>query len=471
MSKKIITSLLGTVLTVLLFAALIMQSVFYISLVQGKRDGSLPQFPESEMKLLANDISERNQGETSFLFPYFVGVISSDGMYAGSYDDSSAYEIFSLFAKVLENSPGGTAKKVVFSETEKKYEYLDSLYNSTDNCYYVKFRNGIEFSVICQLVTDTYAKIPENPDFVISDMFLISGLSGQASIIAVDPYGNVLKIFPSKNIPFNNEYLQTYNNTEKEEFEFLKIKQNVGNNRNSYCPAFKFTKNYSIVESKPIEENFYINIDSSDLLELVNIFGMNADNTKFYRRSVDDAILCVEDTTSFEITADGNFKFTSGEDGGKLSSFFENSDIVDYTFFDYVSVGRKIADSLNQKMKESYAVLSLEGITYNLGECSFYYNYTIDGVPIENTGDHALELRFISDSLVYAEGQLEIMAYVGESKTEIPQRIAYVLMDKVSGPVLYFGPEYCFEETEEEQRKAFVRWTIKTESNDRGDRQ
>ncbi|MBR3996136.1 MAG: hypothetical protein IKI97_12770 [Clostridia bacterium] len=469
MSKKKITSFFGTVLTVLLFGALIVQSVFFISLVQGERDGSLPQFPEGEIKLLANEISDSSDSDTSFLFPYFVGVITSDGKYAGAYDDVSAREIFASFARVLEASAGGTAKKVVFSKPEKKYEYLDNLYNASDNCYYVKLRNGMEFSVLCQLMSDTYAKVPENPEFVISDMFLVGESSGEASIIAVDSYGNVLKIFPSVNVPFNNEYLQTYNNTVKEEFEFVRIEGNVQSDRNCYYPTYKYSINYTSALRRPFNESFDISVDSEDIGDFISVFGMNYDNTRFYRRSTDGAILCVEDTTSFEMTPDGTFSFSAGENGGKLSLFFENSEIVDYSFFDYVTVANKIVADINANRAESCAVLSLEDITYSAGECRFYYNYTINGIAIEQNNGYALELVFYADSLIYAQGKPEIVMQDKEYLTEIPQKAAYALMGKVSGPVFYFGPEYCFGETEEEQNRADIRWTVRAENNGRRD--
>lgn len=469
MNNKKITSFVGTVLTVLLFGALIVQSVFYISLVQGKREGSLPQFPEGEMKLLSDETLDTSDSDTSFLFPYFVGVITPDGKYGGVYDES-AREIFSSFARVLEASDGGTAKKVVFSKSEKKYEYLDNLYNSTYNCYYVKLRKGIEFSVLCQLTSDTYAKVPENPEFVISDMFLVGESSDGASIIAVDEYGNVLKIFSSVNVPFNNEYLQTYNNTVKEAFEFVRIDNNTQSDRNCYYPAYKYSINYTGVLRNNFSENFDISIDSEDLREFISVFGMNDDNTRFYRRSVDDAILCVEDTTSFEMTPNGTFSFSAGENGGKLSSFFENSEILDYSFFDYVTVANKIVAAINAKIPESCAVLSLEDITYNAGECGFYYNYTVDGIPLKQTNGYALELVFFADSLIFANGKPEIIIRDNEELTDVPQKTAYALMSKNSGTVVYFGPEYCYGETEEDRNHAVIRWTVRTENNDRRER-
>lgn len=465
MNKKTVVSILENAFMVFLLLAMLVQCVLYISFAQNNGDGSLPVFPESEVRLLANDSSMLTEAGRSFVAPYFVGAISEDAGFGGAYEDSLAYEVFGCFADVLENAAGGTCKKVVYSGTDKKYEYLDNLYGNTKNCYYVRLKNGIEFSVLCQLMSDTYTELPENPDFIITDMFLVSGSMGESSITAVDPYGNVLKIFPSKNISFNNEYLEAYNNTEKDEFEFVKIHSNAEKDRNCYFPAFKYSVAYKSLIGESFSQSFDVDADSPELRSFVSIFGMNNDNTRFYKRSSDGAIICVEDTTSLEINPDGNFVFLPEDGGEALGVFLENGDDAN-GFYDYSSVAQNIVAKINERLVGYCAKLSLDDVTYSNGECSFKYSYTVNGIPIEKGESSGFELRFASDRLMYAQGTLRTISFFEDERTEIPQKTAYVLMEETESPVVYFGPEYCFESTGEDSETAFLRWMVETENID-----
>ncbi|MBE6704756.1 MAG: hypothetical protein E7583_05790 [Ruminococcaceae bacterium] len=470
MSKKTIISIIENLLMVLLLFAMLVQCVWYINLARNGGEGALPDFPESEASFLANDSLALSETGKSHLTPYFVGVILEDGMYGGTYEDSIAYEIFGNFAKVLENAPGGTAKKVVYPGTEKKYEYLDSLYNDTKNCYYVRFRNGLEFSALCQLMSDTDTDIPQSPEFEVRDMFLICGSSGEASITAVDDEGSVLKIYPSKNIPFNNEYLETYNNTEKDEFEFVEVDVNTTADKNCYFPAFRYSVDYRTVRRIPFSEYFSFNEFDADVRDFVSIFGMNSDNTKFYKRSSDGAIICVENATTFEISSDGSILFVPEVNDGGLDLYLDTSLDSDYGFYEYSRAAQNIVSLLNDKLYGCAGVLSLADIAYNEGECSFYYSFTVNGVPVEQNGGCGLELVFSGDRLRGARGRIAVCIPNGDSVTDIPQKTAWVLMEK-HGTVKYFGPEYTFPENSVGNDLSVMRWKVEYASAYGGDRE
>ena len=461
MSKKTLISFAQSALLVLLLFAMLVQCVFFIRLTQNYSDSSLPLFPENEMRLLGNSGFNAAESGKSTVIPYFVGAITDKGRYAGIYDDTLAAEVFGCFAQIIENASGGTAKKVAFSDAGKKYDYLDTLYNSTESCYYVKLKNGIEFSVLCQLMSDTYNGIPESPGFVIEDMFLVKGAAGESSITAVDADGNVLKIYPSKNIAFNSEYLEAYNNTEKNEFEFVRITENTAEEKNCYFPAFKYSIKYKSIVKENFLDYFILDPDSTDIKNFVGIFGMNDDNTRFYRRSSDGAVICVEDTTSLEITPDGKFTFLAGDDSSTLGSILGQSENTKYGFFDYANAARNIVLSLNEAAYTGCGMLSVDDIAYADGLCSFCYNYTVNGIPLENGGAYSLKLNFSEDALVSAQGRIEVFAFGDEAKTEMPQKTAYVLMDKSKGTILYFGPEYRLSEDPMQSGKAYIKWSVK----------
>ncbi len=467
MSKKTIISIVENLLMVLLLFAMLVQCVWYINLTRGVGDASLPEFPESEAALLASDYLAASETGKSHVTPYFTGVIFDDVMYGGTYEDSLAYEIFGCFTKVLESAPGGTTKKVVYSGNDKKYEYLDSLYNDTKNCYYVRFRNSLEFSVLCQLMSDTYIGIPENPDFAVRDMFLICGSSGEASITAVDNEGNVLKIYPSKNIPFNNEYLETYNNTEKDEFEFVSVSKNRETGINCYFPCFRYSMDYNLVRKVPFSEFFSFNPADADLRDFVNIFGMNPDNTRFYKRSSDGVQVCVENATSLEISADGDIQFLPKGQDGTLDLYLDVGEESDDGFFGYSRASQNIVAELNNKLYGCAGVLSLADIVYNEGECTFYYILTVNGVQLAGKDVYALELRFSENRLVGAKGHLEVCIKDSGAVTDMPQRTAFVLMENAA-PVRYFGPEYTLMDEVEQNDCARMLWTVEYLSADGG---
>lgn len=462
MKKERLFALLENCIMVLLFAAMLFQCAVYVGFVQSENAG-LSEFPESEKKRISNIHTSTSETANSFIIPYFVGAITENGNFAGAYSENSAYEIFGYFLNVLENAVGGTCKKVAYSDSEKKYEYLDNLYINTKNCYYVCFENGIEFSALCGLITDTYDDIPENPDFIVKDMFLLCGSLGETSITAVDPDGNVLKIFPSKNISFNNEYLETYNGTDKYEFEFVKADGNTKSGKNCYFPSYKYSIGYETVKKKNFNDKFSVSVDSVDIQEFISIFGMNTDNTHFYKKS-DGSIVCVEANNSFEISVDGNFTFTS-EKGKNLSVFAGVGINSEYGFYDYTSVAKSIVKSINEKLVGCRAKLTLNDIIYNNGECLFRCNYTVDGIPIENSEIYGLELKFSGENLISASGKIEVIEYSNKAITDMPQRTLYVLLpDSSDFYIVYFGAEYCFDSNAENSDIAVLRWTAKTES-------
>ena len=468
MKKNTVITIIQNLFMVLLFSVMLVLCVIYVRYAQSSDNGGLPQFPESEASLLSSGFSDNNSVRKSFILPCFVGGISGNGRYGGFYDDNSAYEVYGMFINVLKNAPRGTSKKLLFSDSAEKYVYLENLYAKAENCYYVRFENGVGFSVLCQLLSDTYTELPENPDFTIRDMFLSSGASGESVITAVDISGNVLRIYPSKNIPFNSEYLETYTDTEKNSFDFTKINFNTNADKNCYFPVFRYTTAYRSIIRKPFGECFDINSAGNDIRDFISAFGMNDDNTKFYRRTHDGAMICVEDVTSFEITPEGTFVFRPEEGGANLSALLDYSDNRGYGFYDYSCVSKNIVSALNKKLSGYCAQLSLKDITYNGKMCSFYYSYTVNGIPVHSEGEYALKLDFSEDRFVSAEGTVEAMEFLNEERTYMPQRTALALMDEHTSGITHFGAEYCFGTDSTNPDKGIVRWAVKTERREGG---
>ena len=117
-------------------------------------------------------------------------------------------------------------------------------------------------------------------------------------------------------------------------------------------------------------------------------------------------------------------------------------------------------------------MLSLDGIYYDNGVCTFRYSYTVDGIPLDFDGrEYGLSLSFKGDRLTGASGFVSVIRDGGEVRTELPQRTAYVLMEKTEGPISYFGARYVFGEDEETAEVGAVRWSVLSENYNKGDLQ
>ncbi len=466
MRRKNVVSFFESVLLIILLCAMLIQCIFYIRLAGNGEDGSLPAFPESEMKLLSEGVYDSGEKAKNPVIPYFTGVIKQDGMYGGAYGDALSYELYDCFLKVIKNASGGTSKKIAYSGVDKKYEYLDELYSGNTPCYYVKLREGIEFSVFCTLASDTYTELPENPGFLISDMFLVRGASGEASIIAVDPDGNVLKIYPSKNITFNNEYFETYNNTEKDAFCFESVPDNISAGKNCYFPVYSYSVKHKSIRRADFSEFFNISAEGADIKNFVDVFGMNDDNTKFYRRNSDGAMICIEDTVSLEISPDGSFVFYIGQQNETVPVFTDSSSDE---FADYAELAESTVGKLMKMLGASCAKYSLDDVVYTGSECIFFYNITVDGIPVEiPEKGYALELKFSEGKLCGARGKAYIYMYGTERYTDMPQKTAHALMEK-RGTVSWFGPEYTY--VNDTGTDAYIRWTVRYIYTDKGGQQ
>ena len=470
MRKETAVGIIQNCLVVLLFLAMLVQCVLYISFARVYDDGTLPPFPEGEKEILASGGSYVNDAGGAYLFPYFVAGISENGRCGGAYEDEAAFGVMGLFAEILENAPEGSAKKISFSDDAKKYAYLEELYTKTEDCYYVKLKNGIGFSVLCQLASDTYSELPQNPDFVVCDMFLVSDAWGQASIVAVDSNGDALEIRPSKGIAFNKDYLEMFNSTDKDLFDFVRLEVNAENGRSCYFPVYRYTVAHRKILKREFSDCFDISNERGDIRDFLGVFGMNADNTRMYRAVRDDAMICVEGATTFEIAPDGGFRFSPGDGGVKIDSFLGRNDGMSYGFFDYCSAAGNVAEALGEIMEGSCAMLSLDGIYYDNGVCTFRYSYTVDGIPLDFDGrEYGLSLSFKGDRLTGASGFVSVIRDGGEVRTELPQRTAYALMEKTEGPISYFGARYVFGEDEETADVGVVRWSVLSENYNKGD--
>ncbi len=457
MKKDRLIDFLQSAALLVLFTSMLLLCGVYISLTVNLKDSSLPAFPENEMSYIKGEGTASKEKDSHLVVPYFAAALSEDYMFACEYADAPVGDIWQCFVDVLANAPGGSSKKLSYSDPEKKYSYLDALYSEYENSFYVKLANPIEFSVLCALLSDTYKDIPENPDFEILDMFLVSDAGGEASITAVDTDGNVLKIFPSKKITFNKELFDTYNDTKSNNFDFIRLENSVMSGKNGYFPVFRHPLILDSVKNVPFAERFTVEIDSGDVKDFTAIFGMNLDNVRRYQSS-DGAVIVLENTSRLTIAKNGDIEFLTDADPLPLSRFLGyNSE--EYTFSDIVAASKSIIGKINKKLSGCAATLSLSQVVYGGGSVSLYYDYTVGGIPLMRDEGYSLCLEFSHNALLYAKGVLEPYIFSDGVKTDTSQKVAYAMIaGDISGEVDYFGAEYSFSDAGE---IAIVRWTLK----------
>lgn len=456
MKGKRIFGFLQSLVLGVLFLLLIAQCAFYISLAENIGGTGLEPFPDSEISLLSG--SSASDGTASLISPFFIGVL--DDTYSGSgtslavsgeSEGNSGREIWQMFVNILENAGKGTAKQVNFSDGAEKNAYLSRLYNECGECYYASFADGIEFSVLTSLLTGVYDVIPENPDFVISDMFLVCGSSGEASIIATDLDGGVLKIFPSKNITFNNEIIKAYNNSEKDRFVFKNIQEPQGENTNGYFPVL--LRSFSTKGLVRSEFGSFFNIaeGTQDSERLVSMLGMNIDNTRTYITS-DGDIVFVEDTVRLRVSDTGELEYTPDKDGTPVSRLFDTD--AD-GFGAAAETAQHIALSLSEALTLADASLRLTDVQLEDSVCRFIYGYCANGIPIVDYDypGEAVVLEFSADRLIGARMNIVPYRFSGAVSTDMPQKSALAVLaadafDDADGDITYFGAQYVIPEGE-----------------------
>lgn len=457
MTKKKVADFLQSLLLIFLFAVLLGQCAFYIRLAENLGGTGLEPFPDSELMLLGK---QQDGNNSSYLIsPCFTAVIPKDKHGSGNYlpmsEGSDGREIWKYFTETIKSSVKGTAKQIIFADVEEKKSYLDALYTECTECYYVKFAKGIEFSVLALLLSDTYEQLPDNPDFLISDMFLTKGSNGECSVVAVDKFGEVLKIFPSRNVSFNNELVETYTNTDADSFEFVNIASSDFAERNGYFPVLIRSLSSAALQKSELEAFVSLGDFGSDSDSILKAFGMNKDNTKSYVNS-DGDYMFIENTTRLRVGKNGNIVYTPENGGTPISDILSYSGNVGSDGFGEIAMlSKSVAAELSDLLYLCDGNVTLYDVSYNGTILSFVFRYTAGGIPITDNDDegkirNALRLDFERDKLVYAEMNVIPYRFSGTVSTDMPQRTAYAILSSELSQrneksyVEYFGAEYLF---------------------------
>lgn len=445
MKKKEIIGYMLTAATAFLFVLMLLQCALYIRLAVSFKDGSLPDFPESGISLLAKGGEGAGEAPDYLVSPYFSGVVRDSVKFSPGYTEGAGDEIWQCFVEVLDSAPRGTAKKVTFSDTESKNSYLDDIYSAAEDCFYVKLPYETEFSALCSFISEKETVLPENPDFGISDMFLLCGSGGEAYITAVSTAGDVLKIFPSRNIAFNKDLLRTYNNTGNGNFEFLKFENNPAHGKNGYFPVYRHSQEARSIEKSAFSEVYGFDRDGLYIMDFVSAFGLNTDNVRVYETS-EGTMVFVENADRLSISENGFIEFIPEEDKSDENAFINDAYYTDLGFFEISSVALDIVDALNEMLTGCAAKLMLTDVVYRDGRCVFYYDYMANNIPVKSDG-HGLVLEFTRKGLAYASAKIQPYFYLDYKKTDMPQKTAFTLLHgSVSEPVVYFGLQYSFSD-------------------------
>ncbi len=453
-------SFLQSLILALLVILMLTQCTIYINLVENIDNSRLPVFPESMLALLSDQNSSTTASVHNILLPYFCAASKDGSRYAYRYNNADNEKIWQSFIEVLKNCPGGTTKKVLYSDDGKKYEYLDELYRNSDNYFYVKLRNGIELSVLCSIISQSSEIVLDNAGFEVSDMFLFYGGSGEAYITAVSGDGEVLKIFPSRNITFNKELLSTYTDTERNDYEFIKVNKNIEGKRNCYFPVFR----HSVVIPDIVRldySEFEKSLEGTNIF--ARIFGMNEDNIKTYSTINGDTVY-VQDATSLTVSHNGTVEFQPEYGETTLSDFLNPGNSTKNTFGDIIKASFEISAEINKMLNSCAGKLVLSDIVYSDGTFRLYYDYTICGIPVNNGDKYGLYLEFSDSVLVYGSVNIRPYVYSEGSGSDIPQKSAYALLvNEIKTPVSYFGAEYRVLKNTFDTETGSMLWTVKTD--------
>lgn len=448
MKKKEIIGYLLTAATALLFVLMLLQCALYIRLAGSFKDTSLPAFPDSGTELLVRGGEGAGETPDYLVLPCFSGISHNRVRYSLGYFENATNEIWQCFVDVLRSAPGGTAKKVTFPDTQNKESYLDDIYSSPEDSFYVKLPYEIEFSALCALISEKETELPENPDFQISDMFMLCGSGGEAYITAISTDGDVLKIFPSRNIAFNKELLGTYNNTGHGNFDFLKFETNPSYGKNGYFPVYRHSQEVRSIEKSSFSEVFGFDRDGLYIMKFVSAFGLNTDNVRVYE-TTEGTMVFVENADRLSISENGFIEYIPENDKTADNAFVNDALYTDLGFFEISEMSKDIVGAINDMLAGCAAKLSLTDIIYRDGKCIFYYDYVAGSLPVNSGDRHGLVLEFTRDGLAYAAAEIKPYFYLDNKKTDMPQKTAFTLLgDSISGPCVYFGLQYSFSNEE-----------------------
>ena len=467
MKGKRFFGILQSCILILLFMSRLGQCVLYVGFAEKIGGTVLEPFPDSQIRLLSS--ASGGMSSSDIISPCFIGILDGNTSGTGvmlsmSVDSEAASEVWQGFVSVLENSPKGTAKQIIFSDYAEKSSYLSQLYEKSESCCYARFAEGIEFSVLASILSGVYEVIPENPDFVISDMFLVRGSNGEASIIATDLDGEVLKIFPSKNITFNNEILTAYTDTGENLFFFQNLAEGKEFYGNGYFPVLNRTLSAPSLVRSDFDSFFSISESGEDARKLMKMFGINSDNVRTYNTS-DGDIVFVEDANRLTVSKDGRVEYIPDEGGKPVSEIITTDNIG---FGAISDTARFIAASLSEALLLCDADVALKGVSFDGSVCRFEYCYSANGIPIvdKSFGEEysAISLKFHGDRLVDAVLNIVPYRFSGKTVTNMPQKSALALLsDSLYAQderVLYFGAQYLFAEGERNSELVFA---LKTE--------
>lgn len=465
-NRSVLVGFLTNGAVILLFALLLGLSVLFIRLSGVVEDTTLPPFPESGLRLLSGEAGKSGAADVYLFSPSFMSVSGEACRYALPYGEKDG-ELWQAFVRVLQNAPGGSAKKVAFSDETKKAAYLDSLYGSKDPYFYCRLSSAVPFSVLCALVSDRFAALPENPDFAVRDLFLCCGKSGESYLAAVDPAGDVLKIYPARGVAFNKDLLDAYNETGLRNFSFLRLEENA-DGASPRFPVYTQTLALDTVRRGQSEELLSSLSDPSKRQDLIGLFGMNPANTRSYEAS-DRSLVFVEDTAQLRVSREGFAEFTAQEGGNPLSRYLSYGGVTEASgFMDVLSVTRTILSRLGRLLENTDGRLFMTDLVRSGDGLEVRCRYTVSGIPVDTGREYDAVFRFSQTGLLYGAAYLESYRREDVYDDPLPQNLAYALIrEEVPGRVVSFGAEYT--PSQEEPDLFLPRWRLSAEPDGEAD--
>ncbi len=446
----------------LIFLTLVMVGLCAAASFAGERfsDKNLPVFPESEQRLLSSFAKEELSTGESVLAPCFAGAFSNGVMNAADAGENYASDIRRCFVRVLEHASGGTTKRIAFSDKERKESYLENLYASAKDGFYLRFPDSIHYSLLCTLLSGSFGEEDENGDFEIAEMFLLRGSDGESSVIAVDRHGEVLKIFPSKNIPFNSELLAAYTAVEKNSFVFVKSEEEEP----SYFPVLRHSAELYSLRAVPFAETVDFSLSSGKIGKYVSALGVNIDNSRSYE-SYDGSLIFVENAGQLKITRDGCFEYEPGGNGTSADYYLDYENEYEDDASALVAAGASLIGRINKLTEDSTCSLGLAGASVRDGKLMLTFKYSALGIPVESGEDYDALLVFSSRNLVYA--CVKVMTLERAEKVTLPMTgySAFRLTDfRPDSKAVFFGPEYA---SADGGKTYAPQWTLRSEKEAR----
>lgn len=420
--------------TVILFAAMLLNCGRYINIKINGRSSAFSGMPENDKRVLFRTVANDSiENVHDLVDPLFIGFKSGDITVAAAFDRQSRSALKTSAFEYIVGLFSGKSEKKEFADEIEKQGYLKTLENC-DSYLLLSFFNDIPASAFLPSIAKEYESNSSQMYFNVQNLFILPDIDGNAYAVAISSDLDVNIIKSDAPAAFNRSDLEAYNDSKG----FVSF---AFEDRDGIFPVFASSFSSADYSVKTSASVYGRQTDSEWIMNMLSVFGINANLARSFL-SADKSSLSFVDDKEIVVSDNGYVTFNAGDGGTQLSLYlgYYPDKNGEYSFADKIASVKNIVNLLGKNVTGNEALFCLSNVSFDEKNDTLTVGlkYFVNGISVtENDVDAEFKIR--GNEVCYAR----FLALVCTEKTDItycmPQNSANRLFDDIDVPKRFYG--------------------------------